>query len=185
MHGVEGLRICALRALCGSQMPGSGSGGSGFCGWNILVPDRGSTQVARMKRLPLVSVLTFAAGCLLGGCETTGSGLVVRSTGGASGPTGYVVEEPSAEVAGQIKIVRAVPHTTEGERVAQVDLQNLTAGPLEIEYQFRWRDRFGSELISLWDWRNMTLPANRTTRIEDEAFDSEWIHYICEIRLRK
>ncbi len=111
--------------------------------------------------------------------------MVIRSTGGADGPKGYEVQTPSSELASMIRVTRAVPKNEGGERVAQIDVENFTKAPVNVEYQFRWRDRFGSELISLWDWRNLTIPGSTTMRLEDEAIDSEWVHYTCEIRLRK
>jgi uncharacterized protein YcfL len=138
-----------------------------------------------MKRISWPTFLVVAAVGFFSGCALTEAGMVVRSTGGAGGPKGYEVDTPSPELASMIRVTRAVPKNDGGERVAQIDVENFTQAPVKLEYQFRWRDRFGSELISLWDWRNITIPASRTVRLEDEAIDSEWVHYTCEIRLRK
>ena len=113
------------------------------------------------------------------------SSIVVRSTGGAAGPTGYDVTEESPELRGLVKVVRAVARTDQGERVAQIDVQSLAKVPLYLEYQIRWRDRFGSELVSLWEWRHITVAPEKTVRLEDEVLDSEWVHYTCELRLGK
>src|SRR3954464_15409841 len=138
-----------------------------------------------MKRVFFALFLALATAGLFSGCQLTDAGMIVRSTGGAAGPKAYEVETPSKELAGMIRVTRAVPKNDAGERVAQIDVENIARAPVSLEYQFRWRDRFGSELVSLWDWRNITIPAGRTMRLEDEAIDSEWVHYTCEIRLRK
>ena len=138
-----------------------------------------------MKRVPPPLIGAALAMLFFTGCQMEGSSLTVRSTGGAQGPTGYEVSEAGPELAGLVKIVRAVPRNEQGERVAQVDVQNLTQVPLSLEYQVRWRDKFGSELITLWEWRHATLGAGKTLRLDDEAIDSEWIHYIFELRLEK
>ena len=122
--------------------------------------------------------------CLLAGCQV-GSSIVVRSTGGTNGPTSYEVEQQNPELANLVKVVRAAPRTDTGERVAQVEVQNIATTPVNLEYQFRWRDRFGSELVELWEWRHITVAPGRISRLEDEAIDSEWIHYTCELRLAK
>jgi uncharacterized protein YcfL len=136
-----------------------------------------------MKRF-LAPAFVLAACVWVGGCATASS-VVVRSTGGVRGPTGYEVEVDSPELRDIIKVVRSVDRTETGERVAQIDVQNLTQKPVHLEYQIRWRDQYGSELVTLWEWRHYTLDPGKTHRIEDEVIDSEWVHYIWEFRLDK
>jgi len=139
-----------------------------------------------MKRVTLQLLLALAALYVSAGCQMAPvSSMVVRSVGGAAGPTGYEVDLQSPELESLVKVVRAVAQNAEGERVAQIDVQNISNAPVALEYQFRWRDRFGSELVSLWEWRHITVATGRTIRLEDEVADSEWVHYICELRLDK
>ena len=137
-----------------------------------------------MVRSPARLAFSLATMCFFAGCQV-GSSIVVRSIGGAAGPTSYEVEQQNPELANLVRVVRAVPRTETGERVAQIDVQSITTKPVPLEYQFRWRDRFGSELVELWEWRHITVAPGKTVRLEDEAVDSEWIHYTCELRLPK
>ena len=72
-----------------------------------------------MKRVPPPLIGAALAMLFFTGCQMEGSSLTVRSTGGAQGPTGYEVSEAGPELAGLVKIVRAVPRNEQGERVAQ------------------------------------------------------------------
>src|SRR4051812_14522641 len=102
-----------------------------------------------MKRFLCRTAIAVATLCLFSGCALTEAGMVIRSTGGAAGPKGYEVETPSPELASMLRVTRAVPKNDGGERVAQIDVENFAKNPVNLEYQFRWRDRFGSELVSL------------------------------------
>jgi uncharacterized protein YcfL len=135
-------------------------------------------------RLPVRLALLLASLSSFAGCQVPSS-IIVRSEGGAAGPSSYVVEQQNPELANLVRVVRAVPRTDTGERVAQIDVQSVAKTPVALEYQFRWRDRFGSEFVQLWEWRHITVAAGQTVRLEDEVADSEWVHYTCELRLAK